>query len=151
VPLKVPAGTNNNQQSSRVSEPHKLLTEEWVDRQRKGLCFKCGERWRPNHMSKLKNYQIYILEDVEAIESEEDQIRQQENQRENELVLEKLELQLSSYSLGISLLTKPLRLKARYKIVKLLSSFIQEPLQTSLQQESSKNYSFRLQELGNFK
>ena len=96
--LKASAGTNNNQQSSRVSGPRRLSTKEWADRQRKGLCFKCGERWGPDHVCKLKHYQIYILEDSEATESEESLIRQQENQGENELELEKLKLQLSSYS-----------------------------------------------------
>jgi len=66
VSLKAPAGTNNNQQSSRVSGPRRLSTEERADRQRKGLCFKCGERWEPDHVCKLKHYQIYIIEDSKA-------------------------------------------------------------------------------------
>jgi len=98
MPLKAPAETNNNQQSSRVSGPSRLSTEEWADRQRKWLCFKCVERWGPDHVCKLKRYQIHILEDLKATKSEEGLIWQQENQGENELELEKLELQLSSYS-----------------------------------------------------
>jgi len=98
VPLKASTGTNGNQQSSIVSGPPRLSTEEWADRQRKGLCFKCGERWGQYHVCKLKHYQIYILEDVEATKSEEGLIKQQENQGQNELELKKLELQLSSYS-----------------------------------------------------
>jgi len=76
VSLKAPAGTSNNQQSSIVSGPHRLSTEEWVHRQRKGLCFKYGERWGPDHVCKLKHYQIYIVEDTKVIESKEGQIRQ---------------------------------------------------------------------------
>jgi len=43
MPLKAPTGTNNNQQGYIVSGPHKLSTEEWANRQRKGLCLKCED------------------------------------------------------------------------------------------------------------
>jgi len=92
MPLKAPVGTNNNQQNCRLSGSRRLSTEEWNDRQRKGLCFKCGERWELDNVCKLKHYQIYILEDAEATKSEEDPIRQQKNEGENELELKKLEL-----------------------------------------------------------
>jgi len=151
MPFMALTETSNNQQSSRVSGLRKLSTKEWADRQRKSLCFKYAERWGPDHVCKLKHYQIYILEDAEATKSKEGLIRQQENQGENELEMENLELQLSSYSYWGLTTHKTFKVKGKIQDRGVVILIDQEPLQTSLQQESSKNYNFQLQESGSFK
>ncbi|CAH9127383.1 unnamed protein product, partial [Cuscuta epithymum] len=40
-----------------------LSQEEYLDRSRKGLCFKCGEKWNKEHSCKLKNYKLIMVED----------------------------------------------------------------------------------------
>lgn len=57
---------------------------------RKGLCFKCGEMWGHDHICKLKNYQLMLLE-VEG-EEEESEVSEPE---EVPLALEAKILQLS--------------------------------------------------------
>ena len=43
MPLKVPTGTNNNQQGYKVSGPRRLSTKEWANKQRKRISLKCED------------------------------------------------------------------------------------------------------------
>ncbi|CAH9052067.1 unnamed protein product [Cuscuta europaea] len=45
-----------------------LTQEEYQDRSRKGLCFKCGERWGRGHSCKMKNYKLILVEDSDGEE-----------------------------------------------------------------------------------
>jgi len=47
-----------------VSGGRRLTQEELQDRSRRGLCFKCGERWGKDHICKLKNFKLILMEDV---------------------------------------------------------------------------------------
>ena len=52
----------------------RLSQEELQERSRRGLCFKCGERWGQDHICKLKNYKLMLVEgsEEEPLEEEED-------------------------------------------------------------------------------
>ena len=39
----------------------KLSQVELQERSRKGLCFKCGERWGHDHVCKLKHYHLVLV------------------------------------------------------------------------------------------
>ena len=40
----------------------KLSQVELQERSRKGLCFKCGERWGQDHICKMKRYSLLLVE-----------------------------------------------------------------------------------------
>ncbi|CAH9130268.1 unnamed protein product [Cuscuta epithymum] len=48
-----------------------LSQEEYLDRSRKGLRFKCGEKWSKEHTCKLKNYKLILVEDSDNEEEVE--------------------------------------------------------------------------------
>ncbi|KAJ1421315.1 Retrotransposon gag domain [Sesbania bispinosa] len=50
----------------------KLSDDELNERQKKGLCFNCDEKFGPNHVCKNKRYQIMILEEDENEPGEEE-------------------------------------------------------------------------------
>ncbi|RYR62365.1 hypothetical protein Ahy_A04g019863 [Arachis hypogaea] len=80
---------------TRGSGTRRLSDEEWAERQRKGLCFRCGEKWGPTHVCPMKHYKILLIE-----EEEENHEAELEDER-SELPVEEpkgVELQLSSYS-----------------------------------------------------
>ncbi|CAH9078190.1 unnamed protein product [Cuscuta epithymum] len=72
-----------------------LSHEELQERSRKGLCFKCGEKWNKEHTCKLRHYKMMLVEDSDAEEetdSEEPEIPVEE------VVLESKSMQLSRMS-----------------------------------------------------
>lgn len=40
----------------------KLSQAKLQERSKKGLCFKCGEKWGPEHSCKMKYYQLLLVE-----------------------------------------------------------------------------------------
>jgi len=56
-----------------VSGGRRLTQEELQDRSRRGLCFKCGERWGKDHICKLKNFKLILMEDVSQKEVMEEE------------------------------------------------------------------------------
>lgn len=52
-------------EEKRASPGKKLSQEELRELSRKGLCFKCGGKWGPDHVCKLKHFKLVLLEDEE--------------------------------------------------------------------------------------
>lgn len=57
----------------------KLTQDELRELSRKGLCFKCGERWGRDHICKLKHYRVILIDDEgeEAAELTEHEIEEE--------------------------------------------------------------------------
>ncbi|CAH9054680.1 unnamed protein product [Cuscuta europaea] len=97
--------TWSNPVGTKITEIHpsgikrlgpQLSQDEYQERSRKGLCFKCGERWNREHTCKLKNYKLILVEDSEGEnEPEEPEV---EIQEEEETVMESKSMQLSLMS-----------------------------------------------------
>ncbi|WVZ12632.1 hypothetical protein V8G54_017162 [Vigna mungo] len=60
---------------------------------KKGLCFKCGEKWGPEHECKLKYYQLVLMEEWGEEESEDGD---EEEEEKTELEHKTLQLSLKS-------------------------------------------------------
>ena len=75
-----------------MGEGRRLSQAELQDRSRKGLCFKCGDKWGPEHRCKFQHYQLLLVEGTGDTSEEE-----------NEDSSEKEELQLEVRSLRLSL------------------------------------------------
>ena len=87
---------NNNSKEvmgPKPGEGKRLSQVELQERSRKGLCFKCGERWGLDHVCKMKNYRLVLVEgsDEEPLENEEP---------EKETELDELELRTLQVSLN---------------------------------------------------
>ncbi|CAH9101834.1 unnamed protein product [Cuscuta europaea] len=94
-----------NTKGARVTEIHpsgikkvgpQLSQEEYQERSKKGLCFKCGDKWSREHTCKLKNYKLILVE-----YSEEEAECEEENgssSDEEEVVMESKSMQLSLMS-----------------------------------------------------
>lgn len=48
----------------------RLSQNELQERSRKGLCFKCGEKWGREHVCSMKNYRLILME----VEEEEEEV-----------------------------------------------------------------------------
>ncbi|CAH9115968.1 unnamed protein product [Cuscuta europaea] len=72
-----------------------LSQDEYQERSRKGLCFKCGEKWNREHTCKLKHYKMMLVEDSDA---EEESERIDPEITEEEIVMESKSMQLSPMS-----------------------------------------------------
>ena len=72
----------------------KLSQAELQERSRKGLCFKCGERWGLDHVCKFKHYQLVLME----VEGSEDD-KEEGLDFEEDAILDMKCLQLSKKSL----------------------------------------------------
>ena len=78
-----------------MGEERRLSQVELQDRSRKGLCFKCGDKWGPEHKCKFQNYQLLLVrEDGDMSEEESEEFSEKE-----ELQLDAKCLQLSLSSL----------------------------------------------------
>ncbi|XP_057449034.1 uncharacterized protein LOC130740445 [Lotus japonicus] len=62
----------NKGQEKKWTGGQRLSQSELQDRSRKGLCFKCGEKWNREHVCKMKHYQFVLMETVDEEEEEED-------------------------------------------------------------------------------
>ncbi|XP_072059552.1 uncharacterized protein [Arachis hypogaea] len=105
-------GGNNTSHSQTTRGTRRLSNEDWAERQRKGLCFRCGEKWGPDHRCSMKHYQIILLgEDAEEEAAGDVGMNQEAHAGEEEAAgdvgmnqeahagePEREELQLSSYS-----------------------------------------------------
>jgi len=83
--------------TSSTSKPTSrwISHEEWNDRQRKSLCFRCREKWSPNHSCKFRHQQLLLLgEDEETLEV----IEEIPHAKEPVLALDGTSLHLSSFS-----------------------------------------------------
>lgn len=67
----------------------KLSQEELSDLSRKGLCFKCGEKWGKEHVCKFKHFQLVLCE------GDVDEQSETEAEKEDEVAFEVKTLQLS--------------------------------------------------------
>ncbi|KAJ1434421.1 Retrotransposon gag domain [Sesbania bispinosa] len=56
----------------KLVEGRRLTQAELQERSRKGLCFKCGEKWGPEHICKLQHYQLVLVEGQEDEEEDGD-------------------------------------------------------------------------------
>lgn len=68
-----------------------MSQNELQERSRKGLCFKCGEKWGREHVCSMKNYQLILME----VKEEEEEEEVFEEAEDGEFVLEGKVLQLS--------------------------------------------------------
>lgn len=87
---------NNNSKEvmgPKPGEGKRLSQVELQERSRKGLCFKCGERWGLDHVCKMKNYRLVLVEG-----SDEEPLENEEPEKEKEL--EELELRTLQVSLN---------------------------------------------------
>ena len=55
-------------QSRRGNNYRRLSAKEYQSRLEKGLCFRCDERYRPNHQCKSKQLQVLIFGEEEDLE-----------------------------------------------------------------------------------
>ena len=64
------AGTKamKSSHSRRGNSYRKLSIEEYQARLKMGLCFRCDERYRPNHGCKSKQLQVLIIDEEEELE-----------------------------------------------------------------------------------
>jgi len=74
---------------------HWISNEEWTERQRKGLCFQCGDKWNPSNKCKFRHQQLILLSEYEPtpVLDESDS-----NAKEQTVGLNTLSLHLSSLS-----------------------------------------------------
>ncbi|CAH9138406.1 unnamed protein product [Cuscuta epithymum] len=72
-----------------------LSQEEFQERSRKGLCFKCGEKWNKEHTCKLRHYKLMLVEDSDA---EEETDFEEPEIPEEEVMLESKSMHLSLMS-----------------------------------------------------
>ena len=88
-------GNKENSTGERGSGTGKRLSQaELQERSRKGLCFKCGERWGLDHVCKLKHYKLVLVEGSdEEHPGEGDQTTSEE---EPSLELKTLEISFNS-------------------------------------------------------
>ncbi|RYR53370.1 hypothetical protein Ahy_A06g028436 isoform M [Arachis hypogaea] len=72
-------GGNNasHLQTTHNSGTRRLSNEDWAERQRKGLFFRCGEKWGPDHRCSMKHYQIILLGEDAEEEAEGDELDQE--------------------------------------------------------------------------
>lgn len=78
----------------------KLSQEELRDLSRRGLCFKCGERWGRDHVCRMKHYRVELIDDDEGegdIEGEAE-LEEETGERDSEVVMEMKTLLLSPRS-----------------------------------------------------
>ena len=99
-----PTNSSNNPQSViKGGGSRRLSPEELTEREKKGLCFRCGERWGPDHICQMKQYHILLWEEGEEEEAARTTMLVepnlgQEGKDESHEEMNSLELQLSSYS-----------------------------------------------------
>lgn len=67
--MKTPVGGGEKKQGLGK----KLSHEELRDLSRKGLCFKCGERWGRDHVCKMKHYRVELIDEDEGSETDEEE------------------------------------------------------------------------------
>jgi len=73
-----------------------ISNEDWLGRQRKGLCYKCGEKWNPSYTCRHRHQHLVL---VDADEEEELETTPEEITEEpSTLNLQTLSLNLSSFS-----------------------------------------------------
>lgn len=70
----------------------RLSQAELQERSKKGLCFKCGDKWGPDHVCKFKHYQLVLIE----AENEEEEPEFQEEEEQIQLDAKTLHLSLRS-------------------------------------------------------
>lgn len=75
-------GNDDQKGGNSVEGGRRLSQAELEERSRKGLCFKCGEKWGKDHMRKFKHLQLVLCEGSGEEENEG------ESEEESELELE---------------------------------------------------------------
>ena len=82
----------------RRKEVHKLSKEEVQDRIKKGLCFKCGDKWSKEH--KCKPGQVFVIADTSEEESDEGGKEETEVKKEDGSLSESEEAELSLHAMS---------------------------------------------------
>lgn len=59
-------GGDKGGNEKKSEESGRLSQAELRERSKKGLCFKCGEKWGHEHVCKLKHYKFQLVEDSES-------------------------------------------------------------------------------------
>ncbi|XP_057444914.1 uncharacterized protein LOC130737168 [Lotus japonicus] len=95
-PQHLKEGTENTNNEGKIPERkwnggQRLTQTELQERSRRGLCFKCGEKWGREHICAKKNFQLILIEGKD--EEEEEEVF--EEAEDGEFVLEGKVLQLS--------------------------------------------------------
>ena len=75
--IKTPGGSKEGI-GLKPRDGKKLSQVELQERSRKGLCFKCDERWGLDHVYKLKHYRLVLMEGSEEEPMEEPNIEVKE-------------------------------------------------------------------------
>ena len=88
-----PNSNSKEMTGPKLREGKRLSQAELQEWSKKGLCFKCGERWCQDHVCKMKNYRLVLVEglDEEPVETPEP---------ENEEEMEDMELRTLQISLN---------------------------------------------------
>jgi len=89
---------------------HWISNKEWLERQCKGLCYKCVEKWNPSHTCRYRHQHLVLL-DVDK-ENELEPTPEEITDEPSTLNLQTLSLHLSPSSYWGSHLIIHLRLKA---------------------------------------
>jgi len=94
--IKTPAGSMAAATSSGFKTNSRwILNEEWTHRQRKGLCFRCGDKWNPNHSCQFRNQQMVLLGEDDEVPAES---VEEPSTVDPDLALQTLSLHLSSFN-----------------------------------------------------
>ncbi|KAJ1416998.1 Retrotransposon gag domain [Sesbania bispinosa] len=159
IPMGEKGGKSNSEPpgEKKLVEGRRLTQAELQERSRKGLCFKCGEKWGREHICKLRHYQLVLVEgqeDGEPAETEED--GDPAETEEPILELENKTLQLSLKSKEGLTSRKSFKIKGTIggrEVLILIDSgatgnFISQPLVAELQLQVTKTPEYTV-EMGN--
>ena len=78
----------------RRAKPRKLSQEDWQERQRRGLCFKCGELWGQDHICLMRQMHLILVEDDE---DEHEDKGEEPGEDQGEQVLQHMKISLNSF------------------------------------------------------
>ena len=78
------------------TEPRRLSQEEWQERQRRGLCFKCGGHWDRDHVCPMRRMQLILVEEEEEQEENGDKVEEIVEEGEEGMGLKNMRISLNS-------------------------------------------------------
>jgi len=93
---KLDSGTATASRSSGPKINSRWISnEEWADCQRRGLCFRCGEKWNPSHACKFRHQQLILLGESDVYPEED---KEELLEDTPDVAIHTLSLHLSSFS-----------------------------------------------------
>ncbi|XP_061360057.1 uncharacterized protein LOC133304100 [Gastrolobium bilobum] len=139
APKTNPSSQNSSTGSSRLLESQdssgsrnngrRLPQGQLQERSRLGLCFKCEERWNPNHRCKVRQLQVLIIDDDEVEEDKQMVARESTTAADQQEVGEALQISMHSL-LGLS----------SSRTLKLWGQIEKEPVVTLIDCGASHNF-----------